>query len=85
MRDLRLREAKDPEIFIAARQANAMVVTKDSDSVRLVEESGPPPDIILLTCGNTSNSRLKRILARTFDQALEWIRKGEPIVEINAC
>jgi predicted nuclease of predicted toxin-antitoxin system len=37
IRDLGLRDAKDRQIFDAARQANAIVLTKDSDFVELVE------------------------------------------------
>jgi len=82
--DLGLRNARDRQIFSAARKANAVVMTKDADFVRLVEQSGPPPQVILLACGNTSNSQLKQILKRTFVQTMEWIRKGEPVVEITA-
>jgi predicted nuclease of predicted toxin-antitoxin system len=84
VRDLGLRNARDRQIFLAARQANAVVMTKDADFVHLVEQSGPPPQVILLTCGNASNSQLRQILTRTFVQTLEWIRKGEPVVEITA-
>ncbi len=37
VRDLGLRDAKDHEILSAARQANAVVMTRDADFVRLVE------------------------------------------------
>lgn len=33
IRDLGLRDARDREIFLAAREANAVVITKDSDFV----------------------------------------------------
>jgi predicted nuclease of predicted toxin-antitoxin system len=82
VRDLGLRNAKDQEIFSAARQANAVVMTKDVDFVQLVEKFGSPPQIILLACGNTSNAQLKQILGRSFDRTAEWLQKGEPIVEI---
>ncbi len=42
MRDLGLRDAKDTEIFQAARQAGAVVMTKDSDFAMLLERFGPP-------------------------------------------
>jgi predicted nuclease of predicted toxin-antitoxin system len=84
VRDVGLLNAKDPEIFHAARQADAIVMTKDADFVRLVAQAGPPPHVILLACGNTSNSQLKQILKRTLDQTLEWIRQGEPVVEITS-
>ena len=84
MRDLGLRNATDREIFFAARQANAIVMTKDADFVNLEEKSGTPPQVILLACGNTSNPQLKQILKRSFDRTMEWLQKGESIVEIAA-
>ena len=83
IRDLGLRNAKDQEIFLAARKANAIVLTKDADFVRLVEQSGIPPQVILLTCGNISNTQLKQILKRSLNRTIEWLQKGESIVEIT--
>jgi predicted nuclease of predicted toxin-antitoxin system len=62
VRDLGLRDAEDSSIFFAARQHDAIVMSKDSDFVDLVLRHGPPPQIIWITCGNTSNSRLQEIL-----------------------
>jgi predicted nuclease of predicted toxin-antitoxin system len=62
VRDLGMREATDRAIFLAARSASVVVMTKDGDFIRLLEEFGPPPQVIWLTCGNTSNARLKQIL-----------------------
>jgi hypothetical protein len=45
LRDIGLRDAKDRDIFLAAQQANAVVMTKDSDFVALLEHYGPPPQI----------------------------------------
>jgi predicted nuclease of predicted toxin-antitoxin system len=84
VRDLGLRDAKDRQIFQAAREANAVVLTKDVDFVHLIKQYGPPPQVIFLTCGNTSNSQLREILERTFVQTMQWIAKGEPVVEITA-
>src|SRR5438128_227443 len=58
VRDLGLRDAKDLEIFQAARNAQAVVMTKDSDFVELLDRLGPPPQIVWVTCGNTTNARL---------------------------
>ncbi|MFN9176520.1 MAG: DUF5615 family PIN-like protein, partial [Synechocystis sp.] len=71
LRDLGLRDAEDPEIFEAAKAQNAIVMTKDSDFVDLVERLGSPPQIIWLTCGNTSNIRLRQILSEMLPRALE--------------
>ena len=84
IRDLGLRDAEDKEIFQAAKRENAIVMTKDSDFVLLLERFGPPPQVIWLTCGNTSNARLKAILTDTLPKALELLKSGEKIVEINA-
>ena len=84
LRDLGLRDATDREIFFAARASEAIVMTKDSDFVRLLEINGSPPKVIWLTCGNTSNARLKEILADTLEKALDLLQSGEHLVEINA-
>lgn len=62
VRDLGLREAKDRKIFDAARQEETIILTKDADFVELVERLGPPPRIIWLTCGNTSEAVLRVLL-----------------------
>jgi predicted nuclease of predicted toxin-antitoxin system len=58
VRDLALGSAGDREIFDAARKAGAVVLTKDADFVALVERFGQPPQVVWLTCGNTSNANL---------------------------
>ena len=83
LRDLGLRDATDREIFEAARNENAVVMTKDSDFLLLLDAFGPPPQVIWITCGNTSNARLKVILAATFPQALPLLESGERVVEIS--
>jgi predicted nuclease of predicted toxin-antitoxin system len=82
VRDLRLRQAKDKEIFDAARLNNA-VVTKDSDFVLLLDQFGPPPQVIWVTCGNTSNARLKEIVSAVFAKAAQLLQAGESLVEIQ--
>ena len=84
IRDLGLRDAEDKEIFEAARRENAIVMTKDSDFVLLLDRLGAPPQVIWVTCGNTSNARLKEILTSTLPKALELLQSGEELVEINA-
>ena len=84
IRDLGLRDAKDQEIFQAARNEKAVVMTKDSDFVLLLERFGPPPQVLWVTCGNTSNARLKEILTSILPKALELLNSGEKLVEISA-
>lgn len=83
LRDLGLRDASDHEIFMAARRERAIVMTKDSDFSLLLERYGPPPQVIWLTCGNTSNTNLKIILASTLQQALDLLKNGEKLVEVG--
>jgi predicted nuclease of predicted toxin-antitoxin system len=84
IRDLGLRDAEDKEIFEAARRGNAIVMTKDSDFILLLDRLGAPPQVIWVTCGNTSNARLKEILTNTLPKALELLASGEELVEISA-
>jgi predicted nuclease of predicted toxin-antitoxin system len=83
VRDLGLRDASDRQIFLAARREAAVVMTKDSDFVRLMDEMGSPPQVIWVTCGNTSNVRLKEILSKTLPDAIALLDSGEKLVEIN--
>ncbi len=80
---LGLRDAKDLEIFDHARKAGAVVMTKDRDFVRLLEQHGPPPQIVWITAGNTRNANLKILFGKTLSTALELIRQGEALVEIS--
>ncbi len=82
VRDLGLREAEDREIFLAAREADAVVLTKDRDFVLLLELLGPPPQVIWLTIGNTSNAHLRKVLSKSLNSALDLLRRGEPLVEV---
>src|ERR671912_580936 len=84
VRDLGLRDAEDKDIFQAAKLENAVVMTKDSDFVLLLDRLGPPPQVIWVTCGNTTNARLREILTNTLPKALELLDSGERLVEINA-
>lgn len=84
LRDIGLRDAEDAVIFQAARSAAAVVVmTKDSDFVSLVERFGPPPQIVWVRCGNTSNANLRAVLLKTWAEALRHLEAGDALVEIR--
>lgn len=83
VRDLGLRDAKDRQIFEAARQESVVVMTKDRDFVELVERLGSPPQVLWLTLGNTSNRRLREVLGAKLATALDALRRGEPVVELT--
>ena len=83
VRDLGLRDASDEEIFRAAKKAGAIVLTKDADFQHMLFQHGPPPQVLWVTCGNTSKAKLREVLAQTLPQALVLIRDGESLVEIG--
>lgn len=83
VRELGLHRAKDPPIFQAARDAEAVVMTKDSDFLVLLDRFGPPPQILWITCGNTSNARLKEVLKTSLPRAVDLLLQGERLVEIS--
>ena len=82
-RDVGLTRTADSALFSKLRTKGEVVMTKDSDFVALVEAKGPPPQVIWLTCGNTSNRNLRRILEGTLADAIELLSRGEPVVEIR--
>lgn len=83
VRDLGLRDAEDEAIFQAAKQAGVVMLTKDADFLRLLDRFGPPPQVLWLTCGNTSNEQLQQVLLPVVPAALELLTTGEPLVEIG--
>jgi len=84
VRDAGLRDADDRAIYATAAQAGAVVITKDSDFVHLQIQLGPPPQILWLTCGNTSEARLQQLFTAHFPQARRLLEAGDPLVEITA-
>jgi predicted nuclease of predicted toxin-antitoxin system len=83
VRDLGLRDATDRAIYDAARAAGVVVITKDRDFPDLLARLGPPPQVIWVTCGNTSNARMHQIFETLFPQALLLLQGGDPLVEIT--
>jgi predicted nuclease of predicted toxin-antitoxin system len=81
--ELGLVGAKDEQIYEAARSADAIVVTKDSDFVRILERLGPPPRILWITIGNATNAELWQTLERHWPRAESHFAAGEPLVEIG--
>ena len=58
-------------------------MTKDLDFIEMVERLGPPPQILWITCGNTSNHRLQELLGDRFQEAMQMLDSGEALVEIG--
>jgi predicted nuclease of predicted toxin-antitoxin system len=68
VRDLDLLHATDRAIFARARDAKSVVLTKDADFVALVEQHGPPPQILWITAGNATEARLEELLSSIWPQ-----------------
>jgi predicted nuclease of predicted toxin-antitoxin system len=83
VRAVGLRDAGDEKIYQAARKAQVIVMTKDSDFLNLLDRIGPPPKVIWVTCGNTSNRRMRQILKQTLRPAVDMLEEEEEIVEIG--
>ena len=83
IRAVGLRDAGDEEIYRAARTAEVIVMTKDSDFLNLLDRLGPPPKVIWVTCGNTSNRRMRQILNQTLHSAVDMLEGEEELVEIG--
>jgi predicted nuclease of predicted toxin-antitoxin system len=83
LKDIGLRDAPDIEIFQAAQRAQVAVISKDSDFVDLVSRHGSPPQLLWVTCGNLTNSRLQAVFHKTFPEALDLLASGQAIVEVG--
>lgn len=83
VRELNFHRASDFEIFTAARAVHAVVITKDADFVELLDQHGPPPQVVLVTCGNTSNVRLRRLVESAWPIVRSMLERGEPLIELG--
>lgn len=84
VRDLNLHHASDADVYSAAAAEKVVVVTKDKDFAELSSRLGPPPHVILLTCGNTTEKRMQELFRNHLEQAMKLIEgSGEPLVEIT--
>jgi len=61
-----------------------VVMTKDADFAEMVERLGPPPQVLWLRCGNTSNAALRQLLTKELTTAMTRLDAGEPLVELGA-
>lgn len=83
VRELGLLHASDRAIFDAARDAGVAVITKDADFVALVEQRGPPPQILWVTTGNTPNLAVQELLREIWIAASALLAAGTPLIEVT--
>ena len=58
-------------------------MTKDRDFVEMVHRLGAPPQILWVTCGNTSTLALQQILEVALPVVRQLLEQAEPLVEIT--
>jgi predicted nuclease of predicted toxin-antitoxin system len=73
----------DKRIFDLARAPNTVVISKDRDLAEFVLAFGPPPQVIWVTCGNTSTDEMKRILTESWPRIKKLLAAGEPLIELR--
>jgi predicted nuclease of predicted toxin-antitoxin system len=81
--ELGFARATDAEVCAAARRDSAVVFTKDADFARLVRFDGPPPQVVWIRFGNTTNKQLQRLLTPLAPSILSALASGEALVEIT--
>jgi len=82
--EMGLRNAEDDELFAAGRRfTEIVIVTKDYDFVELVQRLGAPPQVLWLNFGNMSTIKLQLKLKQSFAVALDLLRAGDALVEID--
>ncbi len=80
--DLGLLETPDAEIFMRARAQGCVVITKDEDFVRLLDQHGPPPQVVWVTVGNVRNATLLALFERVWDEVCRQLDASEALVEV---
>jgi predicted nuclease of predicted toxin-antitoxin system len=78
--DLNLLKATDSEIWQRAKAENLIIMSKDVDFYDRVLLLGPPPQVIHVSVGNCSNTRLLEILALEWDEIELALSSGSRLI-----
>jgi predicted nuclease of predicted toxin-antitoxin system len=81
--DVDLRDSEDSSIWEYALQQHAVVVTKDEDFARRLQQSKNGPAIVWLRVGNTSRRALLQWFEPLIPQIVEMLENGERLVELR--
>jgi predicted nuclease of predicted toxin-antitoxin system len=82
--DLGLHTADDPMVWENARQADAVVVSKDEDFVDHWLLSEKPIPLVWVRKGNCSNSALLAWLEPLWPELIRRLQQGEKFIELRA-
>lgn len=83
VQELGLRDETDQVLFSKAREAKAIVITKDSDFREMVLRLGAPPQVLWITTGNTSTKFLISVFEKALPEAIKHLETGLSLVEIS--
>ena len=82
-RSVGLQYAEDSDIYAYAKENRYTLMSKDGDFLRHIKKNGYPPHFIWVTCGNTTNAKMREVLSKSLRSVKELIEEGEPFVEIS--
>jgi predicted nuclease of predicted toxin-antitoxin system len=83
VRAMGLLSASDDEIWRAGRDQQAAILTKDEDFAARVQREGPPPQVVWVRLGNTTNRSLLPRMAALWSQVQTALERGEGLIEIR--
>ena len=77
VRDVRLAEAGDEEIWRYAREQALVIISKDSDFRQRSFLQGPPPKIVWVRLGNCTTADVERVLRDAHEELLRFEQATE--------
>jgi len=81
MKYVGLDKASDLEIFNKAKAEGVVPLSKDSDFLQLLDQWGPPPPVVYLRLGNSTNAFLRTYLTAKWPEIEAFLDAGVALVE----
>ena len=81
--DVGLRDSEDSTIWQYAIEQQAVLVTKDEDFPRRLQQSKSGPTILWLRIGNTSRRALLQWFESLIPQIVQMVENGERLIELR--
>ena len=81
--DVGLRDSEDSAIWHYAVEQHAVLVTKDEDFPRRLQQSKNGPTILWLRIGNTSRRALLQWFEPLIPQIVQMLGTGERLIELR--
>ena len=83
VREVALREAKDPAIWSFAEEGGWVIVTKDEDFAQRVLAGSSGPQVLWLRIGNSTKPVLLAWFAPLLEGAVRELMAGNRVVELQ--